>query len=141
MTFVIKRLGIKNINDGELFKTTGTWHLLCVGGWHMHLVKDILDVFFNCLGEIFKNMRVIRRLFLYTEICFLWGYAYMSNFHLPALRSILMSTLSFLFYLKGFSGPNLWIFFIIFFIIFLLANSCYSDWNSYSCSTISTCYN
>ena len=117
-------LGIKNIPEAILFKTTGTWHLLCVGGLHMNILKNILDIIFNFLGEFFKNMRLIRGIFVYVEILFLWFYAYISDFHIPALRSLSMSSCHFFFYLKGFSIPNLSVFFMVLFL-FLIYNPYY----------------
>jgi ComEC/Rec2-related protein len=117
-------LGTKNIPEDEIFKTTGTWHLLCVGGLHMNIIKNILDIIFRILGEIFKNIRIVWRIFLFCKIIILYIYTHMSNMHLPALRSFYMNFFHTYGEIKGFEIPSIINFFITF-LLFLIYNPRY----------------
>lgn len=117
-------IGIKNTPYNHLFKDTGTWHLLCVGGLHMNILRGLLEFLFKCLGEVFKNVRILWKVFTYVEILFLYIYAYISNFHVPALRSLLMNVISKFFHIKKTSIPTTVSFFGAF-LLLLTYNSEY----------------
>lgn len=80
-------LGIKE-GDFTLFKKTGTWHLLCVGGLHMHFLKNTLTLVSNLF--LCGNPARIYPLFYLIELLILWLFTYLSGGHIPALRSVIM---------------------------------------------------
>jgi ComEC/Rec2-related protein len=111
-------LGIKNVDKGELFKTTGTWHLLCVGGLHMNVVKSTLEFIFRCISEFFKNIRILWKLYTFLQIVILFFYGCLSSLHIPAIRSLGMNCLQTLFYIKSTSIPSIVSFYVT--LLFLL---------------------
>lgn len=77
----------------HLFKTTGTWHLLCVGGLHIHILKNIFNFIKIIIFELafkFTNGLNILNIISYIEfiIISLFGLINsLNSYSVPTLRA------------------------------------------------------
>jgi competence protein ComEC len=131
-------LGIKhqiNINNEKkeineiynLFKKTGTWHLLCIGGLHINIIRTIFYFIFILLIEIFYNPLKILRIINAIEIFLIGIYIFViinNSYSIPIMRAGSFFFLNYFFYWKKIIINSLYILLITIWI-FLFINTNY----------------
>lgn len=106
----------------KLFKETGTWHLLCIGGLHIHILKKIIDLIIRILFEIslYINFQICGLRFLkianWIELIFISLYGFINGTNsnsVPTIRGVSSYIIFNFFYLNNTIINHLWIFLII----------------------------
>lgn len=111
----------------KLFKKTGTWHFLCVGGLHINIIKSIFYIIFIFFIEMFYNPLKILKFIKYVEMIFISIYSVIiisNSYSVPIMRAFIFLLLHYLFYKKKIIVNSLYILLITIWI-FLFINTNY----------------
>jgi hypothetical protein len=111
----------ENKNIYKVFKETGTWHLLCVGGLHIHILRNILNYITRVVFEVFllKNIHIngnFLKFSGYMEGAFICIYGLINSLNswsVPTMRALATYMIYNFFYFQNRIFNHLWIFLMI----------------------------
>ena len=117
----IKDNSIENKPIFKIFKETGTWHLLCIGGLHFHILRRIFRLFIYIIFELslFFNRNIPGNFLKYATyvkfiIIILYGFINGNNSNsVPTMRALGAYIIFSYFYFNNSIINHLWIFLIV----------------------------